>query len=99
MFITEQTLDNKKTIHEQLSKYLMTTLKPGADPAVVNDLMKVLHCYETQIEKGGGVGGVGFRPALRYLMNLRQSRRGSKRLAFDRPKTVGFLTSEIELAK
>ena len=41
VFITEQSLDNKKTIHEQLSKYLMTTLKPGADPAVVNDLMKV----------------------------------------------------------
>ncbi|XP_078379462.1 dedicator of cytokinesis protein 11-like isoform X4 [Oculina patagonica] len=41
VFITEQPLDNNKTIHEQLSKYLMTTLKPGADPAVVNDLMKL----------------------------------------------------------
>ncbi|XP_022797946.1 dedicator of cytokinesis protein 11-like [Stylophora pistillata] len=39
VFITDQPLDNKNTIHEQLSKYLMTTLKPGADPAVVNDLM------------------------------------------------------------
>ena len=58
MFITEQSLDNKKTIHEQLSKYLMTTLKPGADPAVVNDLMKVLHCYKTQIEREAGMGGV-----------------------------------------
>ena len=57
MFITEQSLDNKKTIHEQLSKYLMTTLKPGADPAVVNDLMKVLHCYKTQIEREAGRGG------------------------------------------
>lgn len=62
MFITEQSLDNKKTIHEQLSKYLMTTLKPGADPVVVNDLMKVLHRYKTHIEReteregeGGGV--------------------------------------------
>lgn len=62
VFITEQSLDNKKTIHEQLSKYLMTTLKPGADPAVVNDLMKVLHRYKTHIEReteregeGGGV--------------------------------------------
>lgn len=51
VFITEQTLDNKKTIHEQLSKYLMTTLKPGADPVVVNDLMKVLHCHKIQIER------------------------------------------------
>lgn len=41
VFITEQSLDNKKTIHEQLSKYLMTSLKPGADPVVVNDLMKL----------------------------------------------------------
>ena len=60
MFITEQSLDNKKTIHEQLSKYLMTTLKPGADPAVVNDLMKVSHSYNTnrkgkEREKGGSV--------------------------------------------
>jgi len=61
VFITEQSLDNKKTIHEQLSKYLMTTLKPGADPVVVNDLMKVLHGYKTKIEreasKGRGWGG------------------------------------------
>ena len=76
----------------------MTTLKPGADPAVVNDLMKVLHCYEIQNEKGKEVGGVVFCPAPRYLMNLRHNRRGGKRHAFDRPKTVGFLTSKIELA-
>ena len=79
MFITEQTLDNKKTIHEQLSKYLMTTLKPGADPAVVNDLMKVLHCYEIQKEKVKRVGGVGFRLALRYLMNLPKKKSHSRR--------------------
>ena len=59
VFITEQSLDNKKTIHEQLSKYLMTTLKPGADPVVVNDLMKVLHCYKTHNRKGNGKGGEG----------------------------------------
>ena len=41
MFITEQALDNNKTIHEQLSKYLMTSLKPGADPVLVNELMTV----------------------------------------------------------
>ena len=38
----------------------MTTLKPGADPAVVNDLMKVSHSYNTnrkgkEREKGGSV--------------------------------------------
>lgn len=50
MFVTELTRDNKKSIHEQLSKYLMTNLKPGADPAVVNDLMKVtLHVIYCQI--------------------------------------------------
>ena len=59
VFITEQSLDNKKTIHEQLSKYLMTTLKPGADPVVVNDLMKVLHCYETKLNRKGGGGRGG----------------------------------------
>ena len=42
VFVTELTVDNTKTIHEQLSKYLMSNLKPGADPAVVNDLMKVV---------------------------------------------------------
>ncbi|XP_068686798.1 dedicator of cytokinesis protein 9-like [Montipora foliosa] len=41
VFVTELTVDNTKTIHEQLSKYLMSNLKPGADPAVVNDLMKL----------------------------------------------------------
>ena len=41
VFVTELAVDNRKTIHEQLSKYLMTNLKPGADPVVVNDLMKV----------------------------------------------------------
>lgn len=41
VFVTELALDKSKTIHEQLSKYLMTNLKPGADPVVVNDLMKV----------------------------------------------------------
>lgn len=41
VFVTELAVDNSKTIHEQLSKYLMTNLKPGADPVVVNDLMKV----------------------------------------------------------
>ena len=42
MYVTELTVDNTKTIHEQLSKYLMSNLKPGADPAVANDLMKVV---------------------------------------------------------
>ncbi|KAK2573394.1 Dedicator of cytokinesis protein 9 [Acropora cervicornis] len=41
VFVTELAVDNSKTIHEQLSKYLMTNLKPGADPVVVNDLMKL----------------------------------------------------------
>ena len=45
VFVTELAHDNKKTIHEQLSKYLMTTLKPGADPVVVNDLMKVTRLF------------------------------------------------------
>lgn len=41
VFVTETTPNNSRTIHEQLSKYLMANLKPGADPAVVNDFMKV----------------------------------------------------------
>ncbi|XP_073255433.1 dedicator of cytokinesis protein 11-like [Porites lutea] len=41
VFVTETTPDNSRTIHEQLSKYLMANLKPGADPAVVNDFMKL----------------------------------------------------------
>lgn len=41
VFVTELAVDKSKTIHEQLSKYLMTNLKPGADPAVVENLMKV----------------------------------------------------------
>lgn len=95
VFITEQSLDNKKTIHEQLSKYLMTTLKPGADPVVVNDLMKVLYCYKTHIEKetkreGGGVsrenggGGEGevlfFFLVLLCMVILFPNSKGGKRL-------------------
>ena len=49
VFVTEFAPDNTKTIHEQLSKYLMTSLKPGADPAVVNNLMKVTHLIHCHI--------------------------------------------------
>ncbi|XP_068686823.1 dedicator of cytokinesis protein 9-like [Montipora foliosa] len=48
VYVTELTLGNTKTIHEQLSKYLMSNLKPGADPAVANDLMK-LSCFFFEI--------------------------------------------------
>ena len=71
----------------------MTTLKPGADPAVVNDLMKVLHCYETQIEKGKELGGVGFRLALRYLK--KKATVGGRKEACDWPAKDSWI-SDIE---
>ncbi|XP_048588509.1 dedicator of cytokinesis protein 9 isoform X4 [Nematostella vectensis] len=40
VFVTETVPNSSKTVHEELAKYLMVTLKPGADPAVVNNLMK-----------------------------------------------------------
>lgn len=41
MFVTERVENSSKTVHEELAKTLTMNLKPGSDPAVVSDLMKV----------------------------------------------------------
>ena len=74
----------------------MTTLKPGADPAVVNDLMKVLHCYEIQTKKGRGWEVLGFVLHLdTWWISKKKATVGGRKEACDWPAKDSWI-SDIE---